>query len=393
MKSKPTRLAIVTTHPIQYNSPLFSLLAMRESIDLKVFYTWGEGVLQNKFDPGFGKSVSWDIPLLEGYEYQFVENIAAKPGSHNYRGINNPTLINEIKKWDADAILVYGWNFKSHLKCIRYFHKKVPVYFRGDSTLLGRNGSLKAFARRSILKWVYSHVDIAFYVGTDNKEYYLKYGLQNDQLVFAPHAVDNQRFFDRNGLYEEEAKQWRKKLGILPEELVIVYAGKLEPIKNLDWLIDTIEQEKDLNIKLILVGNGPLEKYLKEKSAGDDRFLFIDFQNQQMMPVVYRLGPVFILCSRSETWGLAINEAMASGRAILASETCGCVTDLVEDGTNGYIFKITDSKDLINKIKDLAGNITLVKSMGIESQSQIIKWNFEEVCEAIENTTCKLKSD
>lgn len=385
MKSKPIRLAIVTTHPIQYNAPLFILLAKSETIDLKVFYTWGESVLKNKYDPGFGKNIEWDIPLLEGYEYQFVENIATNPGSHHFRGIDNPTLIRAIRDWKAEAILVYGWSFKSHLKCLRYFHKKIPVYFRGDSTILGQKRSIKEFTRSYFLKWVYKHVDLAFYVGTENKKYFLKYGLQNDQLIFAPHAVDNSRFVDENGLYEQEAKQWRKQLGILPEELVIVYAGKLEPIKNIDWLIDTIKQTKDLIIKLVLVGNGPLEDYLKEKSSGDERFIFIDFQNQQMMPVVYRLGQVFILCSLSETWGLSINEALAGGRAILASETCGCVSDLVKNSVNGYVFSLRNPDDLVHKIRILAGDEVLVKRMGAESLAIISDWDFEKVCKAIEN--------
>ncbi|MGB2995140.1 MAG: glycosyltransferase family 1 protein, partial [Ferruginibacter sp.] len=57
------KLAIVTTHPIQYHAPLFALLASRNKISIRVFYTWGKQVLEQKFDPGFGKKISWDIPL------------------------------------------------------------------------------------------------------------------------------------------------------------------------------------------------------------------------------------------------------------------------------------------------------------------------------------------
>ena len=71
------RLAIVTTHPIQYNAPLFKLIQERGNIQIKVFYTWGKTALKNKFDPGFGKYISWDIPLLDGYEYSFEKNISA----------------------------------------------------------------------------------------------------------------------------------------------------------------------------------------------------------------------------------------------------------------------------------------------------------------------------
>lgn len=63
------RLAIITTHPIQYNAPLFKLLTQRNNITIKVFYTWGKSVLENKYDPGFKKNIEWDIPLLDGYGF------------------------------------------------------------------------------------------------------------------------------------------------------------------------------------------------------------------------------------------------------------------------------------------------------------------------------------
>ena len=181
------RLAIITTHPIQYNAPLFKLLSERSKIQIKIFYTWGETAL-NKFDPGFGKNIEWDIPLLNGYEYSFVKNISSNPGSHHFSGIDNPGLVKAIEAWEADAVLVYGWAFKSHLKVMRYFHKKIPVFFRGDSTLLGQKSLFKKIFRTIFLKWVYSYADKALYVGTHNKNYFLQNGLNDAQLVFVPHA-------------------------------------------------------------------------------------------------------------------------------------------------------------------------------------------------------------
>ena len=118
------KLAIVTSHPIQYNAPFFSLLARRKKVEIKVFYTWGKQVLEEKFDPGFGKSIEWDIPLLNGYEYTFVENTAKDPGSHHFSGIVNPGLISEIETYEADAVLIFGWSFISHLKALYYFKGK-----------------------------------------------------------------------------------------------------------------------------------------------------------------------------------------------------------------------------------------------------------------------------
>src|SRR5215217_7645662 len=137
------RLAIVTTHPIQYYAPVFKLLTERKRVDVKVFYTWGTSA-QHKHDPGFGRTIDWDLPLLEDYDYEWLENTSGNPGSHHFKGIINPDIIDRINAYQPGAILVFGWAYSSHLKVLRYFKGKVPVWFRGDSTLLDESNSIKA---------------------------------------------------------------------------------------------------------------------------------------------------------------------------------------------------------------------------------------------------------
>lgn len=377
------KLAILTTHPIQYNAPLFVLLSARKNIQIKVFYTWGESVLEKKYDPGFGKTIEWDIPLLQGYEYSFVKNISANPGSGHFRGIDNPSLINDIKAWNADALLVYGWSFKSHLKCLRYFHKKIPVFFRGDSTLLSNNGGVKSFIRKVFLIWVYKNVDKAFYVGTHNKDYYVACGMRSDQLIFAPHAIDNARFMSEDILRNEQAILQRKSLKIKDNAIVFLYAGKLDENKNVGLLIHAFLKCQQNNTHLIIAGNGSEEAYLKTLTKNSTNIHFLPFQNQQQMPVLYRMCNVFVLPSKSETWGLSINEAMVCKRAILASNTCGAAVDLVDD-TNGFIFKSNDLNSLIQQINRLVSKEGLATNMGQNSFKKIQHWSYYKVAEVIE---------
>ena len=381
------KLAIITTHPIQYYAPIFRLLNSEYEIEIKVFYTWSQSKEGIKYDPGFGKKIEWDIPLLDGYDYTFVKNTSLKPGSHHFFGIKNPTLIPEIESWKPDAVLVIGWSFVSHLQCIRYFHKKIPVLFRGDSTLLDEGPGIKTMLRRLFLKWVYSHVDVAFYVGTNNKVYFLKHGLKNEQLVFAPHAVDNGRFGENAAYKKMEALAWRSKLGIAASDLVFLFAGKLEPKKNPAILIESFSEIKNEKIKLILLGDGILKEQLKSLSKNDERISFVEFQNQQEMPVVYRMADVFVLPSKGpgETWGLAVNEAMACGRAILVSDKVGCAADLVADGKNGYIFRSNDIASLKEKINKLVSNKNGLAEMGKASAALINEWNFEAIASAVKN--------
>src|ERR1700760_1398564 len=84
------KLAVITTHPVQYNVPWLIRLADR-GIDAKVYYTYEQSSNGEIYDKGFGKDIKWDIPLLEGYSYEFVPNTARRPGLDRYLGIFNPT--------------------------------------------------------------------------------------------------------------------------------------------------------------------------------------------------------------------------------------------------------------------------------------------------------------
>ena len=372
------KIAVITSHPIQYNAPLFALIAKEEDIELKVFYTWGESCLGGKFDPDFGKIIDWDIPLLEGYDYHFPRNTATNPGSNHFRGIINPDLDQEIESWGADVVWIWGWAFYSHLKIMRHFHKKIPVWFRGDSTLLDepKSFSIKKIARRFFLRWVYKHVDKAFYVGTNNKNYFIAHGLKENQLIYAPHAIDNERFFDFSGEKLKKAKEWRLTLGIEDNDFVLLFAGKLEQRKNPSFFIKLMNNISDKNIKLLIIGNGPLEVELRNELFSDKRVIFVGFQNQSLMPIVYRLGNLFILPSKSETWGLGINEALACGIPVLASNSCGGACDLINDNNGFIINERFDSQEIIryiNRCKSLDSNQIHIQFTQIFNYCTILK--------------------
>lgn len=362
------KLAIITTHPIQYYAPLFKEMA--KYCDLQVFYTWGNENL-SKFDPDFGKEISWDIPLLEGYSYKFVENTSSDPSSKGYNGIVNPNLIYEIKTWNPQAILVFGWSYKSHLQAIRYFNGKLPVFFRGDSTLLDEKKSFNIILRRIFLKWVYSHVDKAFYVGIANKAYFNAHGMGENKLVLAPHAIDNIRFWDNDGKYKLESLAIRKSLHIDVSHVVILFAGKFESKKNPLMLLQAFSELNLQNMHLIFVGNGVLESELKHRAKNIPNVHFMPFQNQSAMPVVYRIADVFCLPSvgPGETWGLAVNEAMACGVAIIVSSKCGCAANLV-DQRNGIVVDPQKIESLKSAILHYSDKSIAVKC-GLESQTII----------------------
>src|SRR5262245_40866817 len=102
------RIAILASHPIQYQAPLFRLLAARSDIAVKVFFCWDFGVKTTR-DPGFGQSIRWDIPLLDGYDHTFVPNISRRPGTDHFFGLVNPSAPREIHSFRPDVLVVHGY--------------------------------------------------------------------------------------------------------------------------------------------------------------------------------------------------------------------------------------------------------------------------------------------
>ena len=365
------RLAILSTHPIQYNAPLFRMLAQEESIDLKVFYS--KKTEQVRFDKDFGQEVTWDVPLTEGY---LNESFDAKEKS----GRNQ--LMASIESFNPSALLVYGWNFDGHLAAMRHFHGSVPVWFRGDSTLLDPLPFWKRTLRKLSLNWVYRFVDRAFYVGQANKRYFHWCGLKEDQLTYAPHAVDNEFFMKDDEERKKEALDIRNDLGIDSEATVFLFAGKLEAKKQPLELAEAFASLQS-QAHLIYVGSGMLEDELKERFDSNPNIHFVGFQNQSKMPIWYRVADVFCLPSRGpgETWGLAVNEALACGCSVIVSNRVGCAEDLVKGQPFGRIIPAQKSSLWADAMRDGSRS----QSDGEAIVQYIRNWDPERFSTALKN--------
>jgi glycosyltransferase involved in cell wall biosynthesis len=362
-----SRLAFIASHPIQYVAPLYQRLAKRDDLAVKVFFTWHAGE-RAVADRGFGQPVAWDIPITQGYDFEQITNVAADPGTHHFFGLRNPGLVDRITAWQPDAVVVNGWAWLSHLQALAALHRRgTRTLFRGDSHLLdgppeGPRGWLKQAALRRVFAWP----DAFLVVGSANRAYYQAFGVARRRLHPCPHSIDVGRFAAPADELERQAAEWRLRLGIAPERMVALFAGKFERKKRPVELMRVVQRLHKSDIVLVLVGGGELKEEIDAIAAADpDRFRVIPFQNQNRMPVVYRLGDLFVLPSaHGETWGLAVNEALACGRPALVSDRVGCAADLI-DADCGGIFRWDDLDGLaeaMNHLLDDRGRLAAMRA-------------------------------
>ena len=338
------RLAIILSHPTQYYSPWFRWMAAHATISIRVFYLWNFGVTPQR-DPQFQRTVPWDTDLLSGYEWEMVPNTARRPGTEHFWGLQNPELSQRLHNWRPDAVLLFGYNYATHLRLIATARrKKLPLIFRGDSHLLGREKF--GGPRRWLLRCLYRQFSAVTYVGAANRAYFRTLSVAENRLFFAPHSVDATHFHVTPE-HEAEAARLRHALG-LGDRRVVLFAGKFvsakQPAELLRAFIATAEPQRDA---LVYVGDGPEKAKLEAlaRLAPEHCIRFLPFANQSEMPSRYRLADIFCLPSRGlyETWGLAVNEAMHMGRPCLVSDRVGCQQDLVTDGVTGWVFPSEDA--------------------------------------------------
>lgn len=373
------KLAIVATHPIQYYAPWFSHLARQAGLGVRAFYLRDRGVAAH-MDPGFQAPVRWDVPLLEGYEHEFVPNRSTHPGTAAYFGLWNPELPGRLRAWRPDAVLLTAYNFASiGYLLLRWGAADPPLIFRGDShRLVQRHGLVESLKRR-LIAGVFQRFRAVLYVGSANREYFALHGVPAERLFHSPHAVDNARFFAARASAQAEAPAWRRSLGIPEGDRVVLFAGKFEDKKRPLDLLRAFRDARPERASLLYVGSGLQEAELRAAAAGMPNVFFSPFRNQSRMPVTYAACDVFVLPSfgPAETWGLAVNEAMCMGRPVIVSDHVGCARDLVLPGETGLTFPAGDVAALAAALRTALAEPSRLNAWGARANEHIRAFSYE----------------
>jgi glycosyltransferase involved in cell wall biosynthesis len=391
------RLAYFVSHPIQYQAPLLRLIAAEPDIELKVFF-YSDFSVKAYRDLGFGQTIEWDIPLTEGYDYKFLDCWGSK---RRYSWLQQPIakdILNQLKIGEFDAILVHGWSWLCSLQAILVAEKLgIPVLVRGDSNILRElTQPVKKLIKKAFLGWLFKKITGFLYVGNLNYQFYRSYGISEKRLFPMPYAVDNDYFQKQAMLARTKREALRQSLNLEPDRPIILYAAKLIEVKRPQDLLaayrllspDDVQEPEPY---LLFVGDGALRPQLEAeaKATGWQSIRFLGFQNQSELPALYDLCDVFVLPSSFEPWGLAVNEVMNAGKAVVVSDRVGCAPDLILEGQNGQTFPVGNSVAFADAIR---WAIAHSASAGEISLKHIQGWSFREDLQGLQQTLGYLRN-
>ena len=376
------RLAYLVSHPIQYQAPLLRLIAADPDIMLKVFFCSDVSVRAHH-DEGFGRTIAWDTPLLEGYQHAFLPSLDDRGRLSLWRPINYG-LTAALRRERFQVLWVHGYARWVHLLGMANAKRLgLKTLIRDEGTRVSaRRGGGKRAAKRAFFTAFRQICDGALAIGRLNRDYWLEYEFPPERVFDMPYAVDNDHFRVGADQAARLREPLRAELGLAPGRPIILYASKLMPRKRPLDLLEAhtrlVARREARNPYLLFAGDGELGPALARRAAelGNDAVKFLGFRNQSELPRFYDLCDVFVLPSEIEPWGLVINEAMNAGRAVIASDECGCAADLVRNGDNGFVFRTGDVAGLADAIARVLGDPAACGRMGRRSREIIADHGF-----------------
>jgi glycosyltransferase involved in cell wall biosynthesis len=265
----PYRLAIFETHPIQYKVPWFRALARHPDLDLTVFYCLIPDARQQ--GKGFGVDFQWDVPLLDGYRYVVLKNVAKEPGVTHFLGCDTPSVYELIAgRWPTeyakesatresadyktadgrttdhppstsaappssvalqaarfDAVIINGWVVKSCVQALWACRRAgVPAILRCEANDLRPRVWWKTLIHRTLLRLFSGFIAI----GASNRQFYVKRGMPAARIVDGFYCVENERF--ARSCPRNTRATLRRGWGIPEDAVCLLFCGKFEPKKR-----------------------------------------------------------------------------------------------------------------------------------------------------------------
>lgn len=366
-------IAVVTTHPIQYQAPLFRRLVACGTPAHVIFLSGGSS---NEYtDSGFGRRIAWDVPLCEGFEHEFIGQEDRLIDRANKSPRVYARLAWSLRPGRFAAVLVHGYRRPEMLFAMAVARAQgLPVLYRSESNGLSRSRGIRSYPLGAALRRLAS----AFLsIGRLNDEFYARHRIPAERRFLAPYTVDNEFFRDAaRTLGRVEA---RNSLSLPLDAKVILFVGKLVDWKQPDMLLRAFAKLNDKSIHLAFAGDGHSATSLRgmAQALAPGRVTFLGFLNQTELPRAYASADLFVLPSRDEPWGLVVNEAMNFGLPIVVSDRVGCFPDLVQAETTGWVFDHRSDDHLADVLARALADPDKLAIAGRNAASAIAAWNID----------------
>jgi glycosyltransferase involved in cell wall biosynthesis len=372
--ARPTRLAIIASHPIQHFVPFYRAIAKQRSIELKVFFC-SRISLKTYYDPQMGVSLKWAADLTSGYDHEFLPE-ADRIVSISFSSVDNPSIAAALTAFAPDAVVVGGYAQKTALRALFWSRRHgVPILMSGDGHLGPVNRSRARTVARELVMPLLLRLYAGFLtVGDENERMYAHFGVSVARMFRSPFTIDETVFLHTRNERASRRARLRSELGITQSDVVFLFIGKLAAHKRpMDFVEATLRLTAglpDSKLVSILCGDGEKRAALTARiGQAGDRVRLAGFVNLDQLPDYYAAADVLIQPSDVDNHPLTCSEAACVGLPMIVSDHIGAIgpTDIARPDQNAIVYPCGDIGALAGAMRRLASNPELRVSMSAAS--------------------------
>ena len=355
------RVAVVTTEPTASRVPQFDLLAKRTDLEVMVFYA-AETVQRRQ----------WSLELDHPHEILRGPRIpTARLIQHDYPV--TPSLWRKLDRGRFDCVVVWGWStFAAQLAIAWARVRRVPYVLFSESHSAEPRQAWALTVRRFVVPRAVRGARAWLATGTLASEHLVANGADPARVWTYANTVDVDALMARADDLRELRTGIRRELGFGSDDVVVLYAGRLLPVKGPDVLVDAAARVD--GVRLFVLGDGPLRPSLEARAPTG---LFRGFVDETELLHAYVAADVFALLSRRETWGVVVVEAAACGLPLVLSNAVGAAADLLVPGGNGELVPAGDTAATAEALRRLAADGALRARFGARSRELVAGWGYE----------------
>lgn len=279
-----------------------------------------------------------------------------------------------------DAVAIHSYSFPDSRACLLWCrrNRKIAIVMTDSS----EDDGPRVAWRESLKSILVRQYDAGLAAGTPQREYLEKLGIPRGAIFLGYDVVDNEYFARGAQDVRRDPYPWWNRLGIPQGTQFFLSVNRMLPYKNLDGLLHAYRRYREAvrnPWSLVLVGDGPDQERIRSliKSHAIDGVIMPGFRQIEELPGYYALAGALVHPTFRDTWGLTVNEAMASSLPVVVSNRAGCAIDLVKEGDNGFRFDPNEIETLATLLERIAQDDDARRRMGTRSKEIIDEWSLE----------------
>jgi glycosyltransferase involved in cell wall biosynthesis len=311
-----------------------------------------------------------DVEVLAGLQYRPKNQV--NPFSFKW----NPTVLRSLRAYRPDVVVLSGYVHPTMLLAAHWCQRhNVPYGSASESS--ARNSADSGFRwqlKRRVASWMVRGMSFGLPVGREAGGYLRGLGPTEVPMYYFPNTPDAFAIAaEAERMVKGDAQiNLRQNLGIPEHTNIVLFVGRMIDAKRPIDLLQAFFQLglAAANATLVFVGDGPLLDAIKTAANGNKRVVFTGWiKETSRVAALMAISSTLVLPSEHETWGAVVNETMAAGTPVIASDRVGAAIELIESGVNGFIYQVGRTTELARALGLLLSDEATRQHMGRAAQT------------------------